>query len=339
LIPAFQALARERDGVEVVAVADLDFERAQSVAADLGVPAAFRSHQEMLETGTVNAVVVAVPHRFHADEALRALRAGCDVFVEKPMAATARQARVLLQEAQARGRVLMVDYQYPRQLAGVLAGLDAGLIGDRGLVRGAFSLPDGFPDRPVFWNHPDSGGVRLDLLGHLVSVTLAAVGESHAPLAVSAQGWRHLGVQALGPAFQTEHKVCTTVRFSGNVRAELEVDWAAYRRVICVEVEGVTGLVEIPMMGAELDRSSFVPRVHRRQADGSIQTEVLSEHAPTPTEESFVRQAEAFDDAVRQDTQLAFPFDPNAALTVQEILDAVGRSIELGGKEVLVRRS
>jgi predicted dehydrogenase len=338
LIPAFQALAQARDGVEVFGVADVDFARAQWVARDRGVPRAFRSQQEMLDTGEVDAVVIAVPHAYHASEGLKALTAGCHVFVEKPMATNAAEARLLLQKAQERDLVLMVDYQYPRSHRKVLAALDNGLVGRRYEVQGSFAFTDGFPNRSSFWDSPRSGGVRLDYLGHLLSVTLAALGRDRTPLAVSAQGWNYSGKQAFGSTFQTQSRVVMSLRFAGNGRAELEVDWGAPHRKLGIEVLGHKGAVEIPMMAAELQPLDFLPTLYRRQPDRSIKKELLGAFAPTPIEASFAFQVAAFDDAIRRGIPLRFPFGSELALTVQELLDAAGRSIERNGAEESVRR-
>jgi len=56
------------------------------------------------------AVVIATPAESHYDLALRALGAGKDVFVEKPLALTYGQGQRLVQSAGERGRILMVGH-------------------------------------------------------------------------------------------------------------------------------------------------------------------------------------------------------------------------------------
>ncbi|MCX6361559.1 MAG: Gfo/Idh/MocA family oxidoreductase [Armatimonadetes bacterium] len=58
----------------------------------------------------VPAVVIATPAETHHDLVLRALRAGKDVFVEKPMALTSEHGSELVREAEALGRILMVGH-------------------------------------------------------------------------------------------------------------------------------------------------------------------------------------------------------------------------------------
>ena len=61
---------------------------------------------------SVDAVVVATPVASHHEIALAALRAGRHVLVEKPMTATAAEARTLVDEAARRALVLMVGHTF-----------------------------------------------------------------------------------------------------------------------------------------------------------------------------------------------------------------------------------
>ncbi len=58
----------------------------------------------------VDAVVVATPHKFHAEHAAVALSAGCHVFIEKPMTISLAEARQLAARAGQMGRVVTVGY-------------------------------------------------------------------------------------------------------------------------------------------------------------------------------------------------------------------------------------
>jgi len=77
--------AAEVDELTLTAVADRDGERAQRLAERHGARAV-ADLDELLNT--VDLVVLAVPHGYHAELALRAGAAGCRVLVEKPMATT-----------------------------------------------------------------------------------------------------------------------------------------------------------------------------------------------------------------------------------------------------------
>jgi len=87
---------------------------------------------EGLADREVDAVVVAVPVEFHHPVAMAALKAGKHVLVEKPLARTVSEARMLCDEADRRGRVLMVGHTflYSATVRRIKAMIDGGELGD-----------------------------------------------------------------------------------------------------------------------------------------------------------------------------------------------------------------
>ena len=98
----------EHPGCRLVSVCDLDRGRAEAVAARHGARA-YASLAELLRAG-VDAVSVATPDHAHHDPAAECLEAGAHVFVEKPLTIDPGEARALVRLAEARRRVLMVNY-------------------------------------------------------------------------------------------------------------------------------------------------------------------------------------------------------------------------------------
>jgi predicted dehydrogenase len=74
--------------------------------------ALYGSVAELLGDSRVDAVLVATPVTSHFQLALAALQAGKHVMVEKPLASTSAEARILIAEAARRNRVLMVDHTF-----------------------------------------------------------------------------------------------------------------------------------------------------------------------------------------------------------------------------------
>ena len=91
----------------LVAVADIDKGRAESVANQLGV-AAFTDYRAL--PGRVQCVSVAVPTRLHFEIASYFLKRGVDVLVEKPIAADIHQGRELVDLAGVKGLILQVGH-------------------------------------------------------------------------------------------------------------------------------------------------------------------------------------------------------------------------------------
>lgn len=82
--------------------------RAQAELLAPGVPTS--AALDTVLSSHASAVVIASPAETHYDLVLRCLRAGKDVFVEKPMALTAEHGEHLVREADEHGRILMVGH-------------------------------------------------------------------------------------------------------------------------------------------------------------------------------------------------------------------------------------
>lgn len=97
-------------GVALSAVVDVDSGRAAALAAAHEGARAFSGVEELLETGTVDAVALALPDFNHRAAAVACLDAGVDVLCEKPLATT-RDDCVAIVEAERRSpATLMVNY-------------------------------------------------------------------------------------------------------------------------------------------------------------------------------------------------------------------------------------
>lgn len=81
-------LAHRVPGAKLVAVADLDPQTAQSVAAAAGIDAAFTSEANLLALAEVDAIVLATPPETHAAIIEAAAAAGKHIFCEKPLERT-----------------------------------------------------------------------------------------------------------------------------------------------------------------------------------------------------------------------------------------------------------
>jgi UDP-N-acetylglucosamine 3-dehydrogenase len=90
---------KELEETTLLAVCDIDAEKAKSTAKQFGVEA-YINPGKMLRRADVEAVSICTWSTSLAREALRALKAGKHVLVEKPMAANSRQAEKLLKIAE-----------------------------------------------------------------------------------------------------------------------------------------------------------------------------------------------------------------------------------------------
>lgn len=101
-------LYKSLDGVTLAGVVDSDRARGEEVAAEFET-AYFANPEELLAAG-VDAVSVAVPTSYHEELTLPLLRAGADVLVEKPIAASVAEGAEMVLAAKESGRLLQVGH-------------------------------------------------------------------------------------------------------------------------------------------------------------------------------------------------------------------------------------
>lgn len=99
-------------GVEIAAVCDFDLFRAQKLAAESGIPNTYGSLTEMLQLQKLDVVHVLTQPQYHVPVALECIRAGVNVYVEKPLALSVQDCEVLQAEADAHGCVVGVNHQF-----------------------------------------------------------------------------------------------------------------------------------------------------------------------------------------------------------------------------------
>ncbi|MDR4216192.1 MULTISPECIES: Gfo/Idh/MocA family protein [Priestia] len=95
--------------VELVAVCDINTERANSVAQQYGVKA-YTNYEELLASGTVEAVSVCTPNYLHAPISVASLNSGVHVLCEKPMATSEEEAKAMIEAAKTNGKKLMIGH-------------------------------------------------------------------------------------------------------------------------------------------------------------------------------------------------------------------------------------
>ena len=100
-------LAKMR-GARLVALCDNDAAKARALADRFDVPDVYTDLEELLDSDTLDAIVLATPNHLHEPHALSALRAGLHVLCERPLAMTARGVERVLGAAQKSGRRVVV---------------------------------------------------------------------------------------------------------------------------------------------------------------------------------------------------------------------------------------
>ena len=219
---------------EVVALADIDEARLKAVGKELSVKNLYPSAEEMLKTEQLDVVSVATPNKYHCPLTIAALRAGCHVLCEKPMAMNAEEARQMLDAAGQAGRRLMINFSFRfNDVAQALkAEVDAGALGDVYFARTVWLRRRGLPRFGGWFGQKElsGGGPLIDLGVHRIDLALWLMGYPK-PVWVMGSAYDHIAsdlARKEGKAFDVEDFAVGLVKFDNGATLEAEASWASY---------------------------------------------------------------------------------------------------------------
>jgi 2-alkyl-3-oxoalkanoate reductase len=131
-ISEFHARALQRvPNARIVGIADVVNFRAGALAARFGIPKVFPTMEAMLGEG-VDVIHILTPPATHAPLAITALKSGCHVLVEKPLAMNVEEVDRISAAAEAAQKSVCVNHSmlYDRFVAKALSIVRSGAIGD-----------------------------------------------------------------------------------------------------------------------------------------------------------------------------------------------------------------
>jgi predicted dehydrogenase len=218
--------------LEVAFIADIVPERRAEASRSFPGALHASSSAELLVRGDIDAVAIATPASTHFDIAREALEAGKHVWIEKPIAETADQARALALLAQRRGCVLFIDhtYLYSSSIRLIKQMLARDEFAGR-LRYESVRTNDGQPRHDTSIFH--------DLTIHDLAILDFLVGEN--PLAVSATR-----MPAQGASASVDQ--CIALTYASGVTAGIRVNWCASTKVRRIAISSSRRTVEFDDM-------------------------------------------------------------------------------------------
>ena len=201
----------ELSGGQVAAVSDLSAKKLETVQRRFPGVKTTTDYNDLLKDPAIDAIAVATPVDTHFDLGMAALKAGKHLWLEKPMTETSAQARQLVEEAEQRKRVLLVDHTFiytgaVRKMQQMVASGELGKI----LYYDSIRVNLGLFQRDV--------NVISDLAVHDFSILDFLLHEH--PVAVSASGTNHF------PGTPENLAFITLFYDSGSI-AHANVSWLA----------------------------------------------------------------------------------------------------------------
>jgi xylose dehydrogenase (NAD/NADP) len=203
---------------EVVAVGARDGDRAREFAAELGIPRAYGSYEELLADPEVDGVYIGLPNLLHAEWTLRAAAAGKHVLCEKPLSKRAADVERMRNACADAGVILMEAFMYRHhpQHGRVRQLLAEGAIGEPVFVRAShcFAMDEARRGRPdVRVQAALDGGAFMDVGCYALNAARFLFDAE--PVEVTA-------LRRLDPAFGVDTSFAAVARFPGDRLALLD---------------------------------------------------------------------------------------------------------------------
>jgi predicted dehydrogenase len=174
---------------KIEAVADAS-KKSLRIAANAGVRKLFLNYKELLKDHNIDAVIISLPTYLHLESTKEAAEAKKHVFLEKPIARTAEEAKDIVSAVQKNGVKLMVGYplRFNPPFCELKEKIESGILGDTELSHATyissgpfFHRAEGFIPSPVpeWWFNKEltGGGALMDTGCHLINLLRWYFGE------------------------------------------------------------------------------------------------------------------------------------------------------------------
>jgi len=239
----------ELEETELVAVCDVNAERAKKAAEQFGVKG-YTSVGKMLKIKDIEAVTICTWSTDLAKEALKALKARKHVLVEKPMATNVKQAKKMLEIAEKEGLHLSVGFlmRFIPGLRYIKKAIEDKAIGD--LVCATAKRVSQWPERI------GDVGVVKDLAIHDIDVVRYLSSEDPISVYAKAGSMKHR-------RFEDYAQIMLT--FEGGRTAFIESNWLTPYKTRTLVVTGSEAIMKLDYITQELTIENAEETVQPRQ--------------------------------------------------------------------------
>ena len=233
----------------VAAVCDVEERKAQMVADEFGAPHYFTDYEELIESGTVDAVSICLPNHMHEGAVTLALEHGLHVLCEKPMATSVGEADVMIGAAEGSDGVLMVNQseRFSPVYQKAITVLESGLVGEVETIRSRFSHsgPEGWSPRSTWFTDVEAagGGAMVDIGIHNADLVRCLVGDIDEVVAYT---------ETLATDTEVEDTAVACLRLANGGLGTFEVSWTTDPDRIETQIVGTEGVLTVDKTASEL---------------------------------------------------------------------------------------
>ncbi len=325
---------RQHPSADVVAVADANPERLDAAKKELNIPNVYTDALEMVAQEKLDIVSVVTPNKFHKDLTIAALKAGCHVLCEKPMAMNAADAQKMADVAAKTGKRLGINFSFrfrPQSFA-MKKLADSGFLGEIYYARSVWMRRRGMPGFGGWFGDKElsGGGPLIDLGVHRLDLALWLMGYPE-PAWIMGSTYDHIAAPLAKKEkkkFTVEDFACGFIKFKNGATLELDASWAGNikeREHMTTRILGTKGGLYQYNLNEGYD---FKVEAYQ-ELDGCQYDMEL--HPPVPDcHDAYY----TFVDAIVKD--IPYVVSPNEGVIVMKILDSLYESARTG-KPVAVK--
>lgn len=185
---------QKHSNANLLAVCDLNEERAQRAAEKYGATKVYTNYNELLADPEIDAVSICTWNNTHAEISIAALNAGKHVLVEKPLCRTVEEALQVQEAVKSSGKLLQVGFvrRYDPNAQMLREFADKGEFGDIYFAKASSVRRLGNPGGWFSDIERSGGGPLIDIGVHVIDLCWYMMGRPK-PVSVSANTYRKLG--------------------------------------------------------------------------------------------------------------------------------------------------
>lgn len=153
------------ENVEIAGVCDIDRSKTRFIADKYNVKSAYTSIDEMLDTVDADCLVVTSPTSLHHEQAIKGLKKGLNVLVEKPLARNYEEASSIVEAAKKAKKLLMVgmNNRFRPEVMMQESFVSAGEIGEVFYIKTGYLKKRSTAEKWSVKKTESGGGVFMDL--------------------------------------------------------------------------------------------------------------------------------------------------------------------------------
>ncbi|HOJ09302.1 MAG TPA: Gfo/Idh/MocA family oxidoreductase [Clostridiales bacterium] len=320
--------------VEVVAVCDINGERAKQFAAELGINTVYSDYRDMVASDQLDAVSIVTWNNTHAPIAIAALEAGKHVLCEKPPALNAEEALKMLEASKRSNKLLMFGFikRFARISQFMKEYIDSGELGEIYYAKAGYLRRCGNPGGWFANKSLSGGGPIIDIGIHVMDLCMYLMGKPK-PVAVFGNTYDRIGNRSNIKGYSwykatdysrnlvgVEDSANALIKFDNGASLYIETSWTLNiaKDTVYSQIYGDKG-------GADIEPDF---NIYTEKNDYLVNCKPILDSYTFEFDECFAAQINHFVDCIINGSVCICPAEDG--VTIMKVIDAIYESARTG---------